>query len=103
MDQNSLIKFNVKKLVINDLITGKYFIKLYFLEFYLSNKTNFIIDEINIVTTVETIHFLKLSVDILLRHNNYKKLLIKFDRSFNDTTIKTHCESNNIEFGYIDA
>jgi hypothetical protein len=105
MDQNSLIKINVKKLIIryNQNTSDKGFVMSYFLNFYLSNKINFTIDEINIVATVNTIHYLRLCIDILLRHNNYKKLLINFDRSFNDTTIKTHCESNNIEFGYIDT
>jgi hypothetical protein len=57
-----------------------------------NNKTNFVVDEIHIKEN----NYLS----ILLKYTNYKKLFIKYDKDFNDTAIKSHCERNNIEFGY---
>lgn len=58
----------------------------------MSSKQDFIINEIE-THLFEPLH-------VIIRYTNYKKLLIKYDKDFNDTAIKSHCERNNIEFGY---
>lgn len=67
----------------------------YFVDEYLSKKKDFV------VGLIETIYNSEM-VPILLKHTNYKKLLIKYDKEFNDEPIKTHCKKNNIIFGYIE-
>ena len=66
-----------------------------FFESYLSNRQDFVVDEIEI-------HDNRL-IDTLIKYSNYKKLLIKYDndKDFIDNKIKVHCQSNNIEFDYI--
>ena len=39
----------------------------------------------------------------ILEYSNYKKLLIKYDKDFNDNPIKQYCKTNNIEFDYVVA
>ena len=63
------------------------------INYYLSNRQDFVVDEIEI-------HDNRL-IDTLIKYSNYKKLLIKYDKDLNDNKIKTHCKSNNIEFDYI--
>ena len=64
-----------------------------FIKNYLSNRQDFVIDEIEI-------HNNEL-IDTLIKYSNYKKLLIKYDKDFNDNEIKAHCQINNIKFDYI--
>lgn len=64
-----------------------------FLDFYLGNKKDFIVDEIEIICNK--------SVETIIKYTNYKKLLIIYDKHYNDEKIKSHCELNNIEFGYV--
>jgi len=64
-----------------------------FIKNYLSNRQDFVIDEIEIHNNEW--------IDTLIKYSNYKKLLIKYDKDFNDNEIKAHCQTNNIEFDYI--
>lgn len=60
---------------------------------YLSNRCDFVVEEIEIDDNE--------ILEILIKYTNYKKLLIKYDKEYNDIVIKQHCEINEIEFGYI--
>ncbi len=64
-----------------------------FLNLYLSNRQDHIVDEIQIKDN----RF----VEVLLKYKNYKKLLIKYDKDFNDNQIKTYCKTNDIQFDYV--
>jgi hypothetical protein len=73
-------------------LSGVSLIMLFF-DTYLSNKTDFKIDLISICDNR--------IVETLLKYNNYNKLVIKYDKEFNDLKIKNHCDKNNIVFDYI--
>lgn len=61
-----------------------------FLHIYLSNKKNFIVDEI----TIDNVDLIK----TLINYSDYKKLVVKSNKSFDDTLIKAHCKTNKIIF-----
>jgi len=84
---------NIKKLKVSKIFQKNYIEANTFINYYLSNRQDFVVDEIEI-------HDNRL-LDTLIKYSNYKKLLIKYDKNFNDNEIKTHCKSNNIEFDYI--
>jgi hypothetical protein len=84
---------NIKKIKASKFFQFNYIEANKFINDYLSNRQDFIVDEIEI-------HDNRL-IDTLIKYSNYKKLLIKYDKNFNDNEIKTHCKSNNIEFDYI--
>lgn len=67
-----------------------------FLDFYLSyKKTVFVIK-------LESAHscYLKKYLDVLVKHTNYKKLIFPYNKEFNDVELKTHCDTNGIEYIY---
>lgn len=84
---------NIKKIKVSKIFQNNYIEVETFINYYLSNRQDFIIDEIEI-------HDNRL-LDTLIKYSNYKKLLIKYDKNFNDNKIKAHCQTNNIEFDYI--
>jgi hypothetical protein len=98
---NHMVNFNIKNISIQ--FGGLYYLKEYhswsksceysiiFLDTYLGNKKNFIIDEISIDDE-------KL-VSTIIKYTNYKKLIVyKSILKFNYDDIEAHCISNNIEF-----
>ncbi len=92
------LSLNIKKLVINfiEINSANRFCILNiekFIKNYLSSRQDFVIDEIKI-------HNNEL-IDTLIKYSNYKKLLIKYDKDFNDNEIKAHCQIKNIQFDYI--
>ena len=84
---------NIKKIKASKIFQQNYIEANTFINYYLSNRQDFIVDEIEI-------HDNRL-IDTLIEYSNYKKLLIKYDKNFNDHEIKAHCQTNNIEFDYI--
>jgi hypothetical protein len=70
----------------------RYGYAIIFFDTYLENKTDFVVEEIEIDDNR--------LFNTLIKYTNYKKLLIKYDKDFNDNEIKAHCVSNNIVFGY---
>ena len=98
INNTKYLSLNIKKLVINFMEINRSFPSHIpsiekFIKNYLSNRQDFVIDEIEIHNNEW--------IDTLIKYSNYKKLLIKYDKDFNDNEIKTHCKSNNIEFDYI--
>lgn len=96
---NELSFFNICKIscmIKTSLIYSEYicFIKWIeiFFDVYLSNKINFVVEEISINDNG--------LIETLIKYSNYSKLLICYDKNFNDNMIKAHCELNSIEFGY---
>jgi hypothetical protein len=90
--------FDIKKLTlkINDeniSLLDKIKTSKAFINFYLGKKKDFVVEEIQIDNNQ--------LVNTLIKYTNYNKLLIKYDKDFNDNLIKNHCVSNNIEFGYV--
>jgi acetyltransferase-like isoleucine patch superfamily enzyme len=85
------IFFNPKKIIIYE--HGSIDNKSKFLYYYLENKKDFMVDEIEIYDN-------RLIDDAFTKYTNYKKLLIKYDKNFNDSLIKNHCRLNNIIFDY---
>lgn len=91
--KDDIIQLNIKNISIKKCDNPNVGVQKLFLEAYLPYKTNFMID------SIETDH--NELIEILIKYKNYKKLLIGFDKSYNDLAIKKHCKINNIEFGYI--
>lgn len=87
---NSIIIKEVHTNINSELESIKYFI-----DEYLEKRSDFVVE------LIETIYNKDL-VPVLLKHSNYKKLKIKYDKEFDDRTIQEHCTSHNIEFGYIE-
>lgn len=63
-----------------------------FFDTYLKDKNDFNIDEI------KTNNYGL--INILIKYTNYNKLIIKYYNNYDYKAIKTHCETNNIEFEY---
>lgn len=114
-ESKNILDFNIKKIIVETDLnlptrpsTG--FVG-YFLDFYLANKKNFVINEIVID---DNIYF-----PFLLKYSNYRKLLVKNKKEYyehkrgcgkiivskcnnsNFSEIITHCQANGIEFNYI--
>jgi hypothetical protein len=88
----SSIQLNIKKIILeNNSCHG---IDL-FLDYYLKYKKDFIVDEI--IINDLTYHF----IPTIIKYTNYKKLVIPYDKTFNDRDIKAHCDNNGIIFDYI--
>lgn len=64
-----------------------------FLDWYLTNRPD------NFISEIST--HINFYVPMLLKHKNYKSLLIKYNKEFNDNEIIQHCSKNNITFGYV--
>lgn len=84
---------NIKKIKVSKIFQTNYIEANTFIDYYLSNRQDFVVDEIEI-------HDNRL-IDTLIKYSNYEKLVIKYDKNFNDHKIKAHCQTNNIEFDYI--
>lgn len=72
-----------------------------FLDYYLFYKKNvFIINTINVDNEYfqNNLYCLKKYLDVLVKYANYKKLIFPFNKEFNDAELKTHCETNGIEY-----
>ena len=96
---DNLLFFNFKN--INFSYNGPYVYNnrtaTHIIDEYLSKKNNFIVEQININTNINDIGLLILT---LLKYTNYKKLLIPYNKGFDDRSIISHCKLNNIEFAY---
>lgn len=90
---SNYINLNIKKIRVSKIFNNYYNEAEIFINLYLTNRHDFIVDEIEIYDNR--------LINTLIKYSNYKKLVIKQDNNFNDNQIKAHCESNNIEFGYI--
>jgi len=90
--------FNFKKIYIkNDNSYGRYDKNItFFIDEYLLKKNDFTVDKITVANS-----FCSVLIPILLKYNNYKKLLIEYNKEFDDRDIISHCKSNNIEFDYL--
>ncbi len=90
---SNYLDLNIKKIIVSKIFNNYYNEVEIFINLYLTNRNDFIVDEIEIYDNR--------LIDTLIKHSNYKKLVIKQDNNFNDNKIKAHCKSNNIEFEYI--
>lgn len=81
-----------------DKIVLYYSIDYNFLDYYLSYKKNvFIVNTIEVNKGLNDVS-LKQYLDVLVKYANYKKLIFPFNKEFNDKELKTHCETNGIEY-----
>lgn len=77
-----------------------YYVPFYydFLDFYLSHKKKVFVIYIKLESKSNHSGYLKKYLDVLVKYTNYKKLVFPFNKEFNDIELKTHCETNGIEY-----
>lgn len=85
--------FNINKIIVTlGTDAGLPLIELC-LDIYLKFKKDFKVKEIQINDNC--------LIETLIKYTNYNKLVIKYNKEFNDSKIKEHCRINNIKFDYM--